>query len=77
MALDSLICAEGRYHVNYSKAEDANCAEEMNQMESLIQTALQEKYQMSTDEAVQLYSLRDRDEYTREVQSKIKALGLE
>ena len=77
MALDSLICAEGRYHVNYSKAEEADCAEEMNQMESLIQTALQEKYQMSTDEAVQLYSLRDRDEYTREVQSKIKALGLE
>ncbi len=77
IALDNLICAYGRYDLNKQKAEDANCSVEYGQLGGKIIKALLEDYDMTGEEALQMYNAKNRKEYTLQLHTKLKALGLE
>lgn len=77
IALDNLICAYGRYDLNKQKAEDANCSVEYGQLGGKIIKALLEDYDMTGEEALQMYNAKNRKEYTLQLHAKLKALGLE
>lgn len=77
MALDSLICAAGRYEINYPDAESYECAEEMEKLRSKVESALSEHYQMTFEEALEIYGLKDREEYSLALHTKLEELGLE
>lgn len=77
IALDSLICAYGRYDFNKQKAQDANCDVEYEQLGGKIIKSLLEDYDMTGDEALQIYNAKNRKEYTLKLHAKLKSLGLE
>lgn len=77
MALDALICAFGRYNVNLESARENDCLGEMEDLGGRITQALLEDYDMTGDEALELYNLRTRREYTIQMHSRLRALGLE
>lgn len=77
IALDNLICAYGRYDLNKQKAEDANCSVEYGQIGGKIIKALLEDYDMTGEEALQMYNAKNRKEYTLQLHAKLKALGME
>ena len=75
--LDALICAYGRYNVNLESARDNDCLGEMEDLGVRITQALLEDYNMTGDEALELYNLRTRREYTIQMHSRLQELGLE
>ena len=77
IALDNLICAYGRYDLNKQKAQDYNCSVEYEQLGGKIIKALLEDYDMTGEEALQMYNAKNRKEYTLQLHAKLKALGLE
>ncbi len=77
MALDSLICAVGRYDINYSDAETYNCTVELNLIEQNVEETLSSQFAMTADQARELYATRSRKDYTVEVYKVIQNLGLE
>ncbi len=77
VALDNLICAYGRYDLNKQKAQDYNCSVEYEQLGGKIIKSLLEDYDMTGEEALQMYNAKNRKEYTLQLHAKLKALGLE
>lgn len=77
IALDNLICAYGRYNGNKQAAEDANCGAEYEQLGGKIIKSLLEDYDMTGEEALELYNSKNRKEYTLKLHAKLKVLGLE
>lgn len=77
MALDSLVCAAGRYEVNLEGSKEWDCNEELELMKNKVEGLLQEQFGMSFEEALSIYNLKDRELYSREILKKIKQLGLE
>lgn len=77
MALDSLICAVGRYDINYSDAETYNCTVELNLIEQSVEEILSSQFAMTADQARELYAIRSRKDYTVEVYKIVQNLGLE
>lgn len=77
IALDNLICAYGRYDLNKQKAQDYNCSVEYEQLGGKIIKSLLEDYDMTGEEALQMYNAKNRKEYTLQLHAKLKALGLE
>lgn len=75
MALDSLVCAAGRVELNAKAAESLECTGELAALKGQIEASLQE-YGMSYKEAVDLYGLRKRDDYTLAIYRKLDSLGL-
>ena len=76
MALDSLICAAGRCDINQDDAEEYGCTTELQKMIIIIDAELTDKYGMTYDDAVEMYSARNRREYTRNLLDKLEELGL-
>lgn len=77
IALDNLICAYGRYELNKQKAEEAGCSVEYEAIGGKIIKSLLEDYDMTGEEALQMYQSKNRKEYTLKLHEKLKALGLE
>ncbi|MEE1304677.1 MAG: hypothetical protein U0K68_05950 [Agathobacter sp.] len=77
IALDSIICAAGRYMVNYESAVEVGCLAEMEELRAQIEERLKLAYGMSFDQAVELYDSKDRNEYTVKLHKKLVELGLE
>jgi hypothetical protein len=77
MALDSLVCAYGRYDLNKKYASAYNCEDEFEELNGKIVTALLEEYDMTGDEALELYKIENRNEYTLELRRKLRDLGME
>ena len=77
MALDALICSYGRYQRNRDKAIESECLAELETMGSKIITALLGDYEMTGPEALELYQLKTRKEYTIQLHYKLQELGLE
>lgn len=77
IAMDNLICAYGRYDLNKQKAQDYNCSVEYEQLGGKIIKSLLEDYDMTGEEALQMYNAKNRKEYTLQLHAKLKALGLE
>lgn len=76
MALDSYICALGRYDANYEDAAACQIQKEYDNLQSQIVTRLQEKFQVSEEEARELYRLNNRTEYSVRVYQLVKAQEL-
>lgn len=74
-AVDSLVCAAGRYDLNREKAVEAECQQEYDALGEKIANALA-GYDMTLEEAVMLYSKPNRIEYTRALEDKLESLGL-
>jgi len=77
MALDSLICAYGRYSRNRDRAIELECLADLENMGSDIITALLAEFDMTGPEALELYDIRSRKEYTIQLHYKLQELGLE
>ena len=75
MALDSYICALGRYDVNYGQASACQIANEYDNLEKQIVVQLQDAFGVTADSAREIYGLRDRTEYTCRVYQLVKDAG--
>lgn len=77
-ALDSLISAAGRVVVNEENTLTFDCVDEMEIMKNRIIRELEDGFHMTYEEALELYSLteRDRAEYTRELYKIYEKLGI-
>lgn len=75
-ALDSLICAAGRCELNEDSADVYGC---LGQMEILKKTVSNEldTYGMTYEQALDMYHIKDREDYTIALYTKLKELGLE
>lgn len=75
-ALDSLVCAAGRCELNEDSADVYGC---LGQMEILKKTVSNElnTYGMAYEDALDMYHLKDREDYTIALYTKLKELGLE
>ncbi len=76
-AFDSLICAAGRCYLNEADADVFGC---LGQLEILKRTAsneLEQRYQMTYEEAIEMYTIRDRDDYTLALYKKLTELGID
>jgi hypothetical protein len=76
-ALDSLICAAGRYDLNQENAASYGCVMELEDLGSRISNVLSENYGMTMEEAVEIYNQRNRTEYSVIIHRKLIDLGLE
>lgn len=76
MALDSYICALGRYDANYADASAYEIAKEYEDLEKQIVMQLQEAFGVAAETAREIYGLRDRTEYTCRVYEQVKNAGL-
>ena len=75
-ALDSLVCAAGRCIVNADNAQMYECEGQMQILQAEITNKLFTNYGMTFEEAVELYELGDRDDYTIALVKKLRSLGL-
>lgn len=76
MALDSYVCALGRYDANSAKAEEYNIKEANDVLAEQIAAQLAERFSVSTDTAREIYVIKDRKEYTNRIYEIVDALGL-
>ncbi len=79
MALDSYICALGRYNANYKEAEACSIQNEYDSLQQQIIQRLEENFQVNTEEAAEIYrlnSLNNRTEYSIRIYNIVKDLGL-
>lgn len=76
MALDSYVCALGRYDANSAKAEEYNIKEANDVLAEQIAAQLSERFSVSTDTAREIYAIKDRREYTNRIYEIVDALGL-
>ncbi len=77
MAVDALICAYGRYDENRESAREYECLGELEDLGAKIGKSLLEDYNITGEEALSLYNLRTRREYTQELRKLLRELGLE
>lgn len=77
-ALDSLICAAGRCAVNESNSITFACVGEMENLKNRITVELQEQFGITYEKALSIYQIgeRDRNAYTRALESLMKELGI-
>lgn len=72
MALDSLVCAYGRYEINLPYAKEYECEPQMEELREKIAAALKKDFSMTEKEAAELYRIKNRDEYTIELRKKLE-----
>ncbi len=75
-ALDSLICAAGRCEVNADNAEVYECVGQMQILKAKVTNLLHNNYGITYEEAIEMYNIKDRDDYTIALYEKLKELGL-
>jgi hypothetical protein len=76
-ALDSLVCAYGRYTKNKKYAGAYNFENEFEDLRSKIVAALLSEFDMTEDEALEVYNNSSRKEYTLALKTKLRELGME
>ena len=76
-AFDSLICAAGRCHINEDDADVFGCLGQLEILRKTVSNELEQKYQMTYDEAIEMYTIRDRDDYTIALYKKLTELGID
>ena len=76
MALDSYVCALGRYNWNFDHAVGYEIQAEYDILADQAAAQLTEKFAVSEETAMELYTLSDRTEYTQRIYHTVKALGL-
>lgn len=76
-AFDSLICAAGRCEINEDEADVYGCLGQLEILKKAVSNELEQKYNMTYDEAIEMYSIRDRDDYTIALYKKLSDLGID
>ena len=76
-AFDSLICAAGRCELNEENADVYECAGQMETLRVTVSNELSQKFGMTYEEAIEMYNLKDRDEYTIALYKKLSELGID
>ena len=76
-AFDSLICAAGRCDLNEEEADVYGCLGQLEILKKSVSNELQEKYDMTYEEAIKMYKIRHRDDYTIALYKKLTELGIE
>lgn len=76
MAADSLVCAAGRCAVNTENAKEYGCEQQLEQLKNIISDTLSSQYGLSYDDAIALYNIDDRDDYTLALTQKLNELGI-
>lgn len=76
-ALDALICAAGRCELNADAAQDNDCVKELDELRACVEQTLSSEYNMSFDEALEIYNAGNRTKYTTVLYEKLRELGLE
>lgn len=77
MALDALIRGYGRCFDEAEDAETYEVTEELEELKQQIAAVLQEEMKVGEQEALSLYELTDREEYTRGIHQILQNLELE
>lgn len=77
MALDSLIRGVGRHDALLGDAEKLGILLEFNQLETQLEQALSDQFNVSPDKALELYKIRKREDYSIAVKQILKQLGLD
>ena len=67
MALDSLIRTVQRYDKYLQDAETYECKGELDKIESAAETALQQDFGLTAEDARTMYALSDKETYSREI----------
>lgn len=75
-ALNALINAAGRCETNAEDAAAYECEGYLNTIKNEVINELRERYGMTYEEAMEMYKIRKRDDYTIALHEKIKELGL-
>jgi len=76
-AFDSLICAAGRCYINEEDADVFGCVGQLEILKKSVSNELEEKYNMTYEEAIEMYKIRHRDDYTIALYKKLTELGIE
>lgn len=76
MAADSLVCAAGRCDVNAENAKEYGCELQLEQLKNIISDTLSSQYGLSYEDAIALYNIDDRDDYTLALTQKLNELGI-
>ncbi|MCR5467841.1 MAG: hypothetical protein K6F37_02665 [Lachnospiraceae bacterium] len=76
MAVDSLICAIGRFYVNGEEAASYEVGDEFENLRKLVVEELA-NIGLTEEEAVEIYNERDRKEYTKAIKRIVSSLGYE
>lgn len=75
-ALSALIVGVGRYDKNANEAAASGAAVEYDKMLGSLEKSLKKEYNMTLDEARELYSIREKEDFTLEIYKIIDSLGL-
>ena len=76
MALDSLIRTVQRYDKYLQDAETYGCKGELDKIESAAETALQQDFGLTAEDARTMYALSDKETYSREIYKALEKAGL-
>ena len=76
MALDSLIRTVQRYDKYLQDAETYGCRGEFDKIESAAETALQQNFGLTADDARTMYALSDKETYSKEIYKVLEKAGL-
>lgn len=76
MALDSLIRTVQRYDKYLQDAETYGCRGELDKIESAAETALQQDFGLTAEDARTMYALSDKETYSREIYKALEKAGL-
>lgn len=77
MALDCLVRTIGRAEKYRADAETYGCIQELNELEAKAEEILKETFDLSKEEALEIYAYRSKKEYSTAILKVIKELGLE
>ena len=76
LALDCLVRALGRSDLHMAEAEEWGVTTQMNALVSETVMQLQDQFNVTEEQARELYAIEDRDEYSLALDEILKALGL-
>ena len=76
IALDSLIRTVQRYDKYLQDAETYGCRGEFDKIESAAETALQQDFGLTAEDARTMYALSDKETYSREIYKALEKAGL-
>lgn len=76
LALDCLVRALGRSDLHMAEAEEWGVTTQMNALVSEIIMQLEDQFNVTADQARELYAIEDRDEYSVAIDEVLKGLGL-
>ena len=76
LALDALVRALGRSDLHMAEAEEWGVTTQMDAIVSETTMQLQDQFNVTAEQARELYAIEDRDEYSVALDEILKGLGL-